>query len=72
MSSIDERHIQEEFGEKVRFFRKKLGLSQESLALLSDLDRSYIGSIERGERNISIINIHKISKALNVNIKDLF
>lgn len=52
--------------------RKEMGLSQEELALLCELDRSYIGSVERGERNISLINIYKISKALNVSIKDLF
>lgn len=60
------------FGKRMKELRKEMGLSQEELALLCELDRSYIGSVERGERNISLINIYKISKALNVSIKDLF
>ena len=60
------------FGKKVKELRKQKGLSQESLALLCDLDRSYIGGVERGERNISLINIYKITLALNINIKDFF
>ena len=54
------------FGNKVRELRKSKRLSQEDLALLCELDRSYIGSVERGERNISLINIYKIAKALNL------
>ena len=60
------------FGKKVKELRKQKGLSQEALALLCDLDRSYIGGVERGERNISLINIYKITLALNINIKDFF
>ena len=54
------------FGKKVKELRKQKGLSQEALALLCNLDRSYIGGVERGERNVSLINIYKIAKALNV------
>ena len=60
------------FGSKVRSIRKTLGISQESLADLSGLDRSYIGGVERGERNISLGNIDKIAQALDLSIKDLF
>ena len=67
-----EVQIQEHFGERVRELRKRKGLSQESLALACDLDRTYIGGVERGERNISLINIYKISEALGVNVRELF
>lgn len=60
------------FGTKIREFRKSRGLSQEALADLAELDRSYIGGVERGDRNISLNNIHKLSKALNINISDIF
>jgi transcriptional regulator with XRE-family HTH domain len=64
--------IQKHFGARVRNLRKRKGLSQESLALACDLDRTYIGGVERGERNISLINIYKIAAALDVPVKELF
>ncbi|PID50432.1 MAG: transcriptional regulator [Proteobacteria bacterium] len=64
--------IQLNFGSRVRAIRKSLGISQEALADLSELDRSYIGGVERGERNISLGNIEKIANALGVEIKELF
>jgi transcriptional regulator with XRE-family HTH domain len=60
------------FGLRVRSLRKSRGLSQEVLASLSELDRSYIGGVERGERNISLNNIFKIATALNLKIDKLF
>jgi DNA-binding XRE family transcriptional regulator len=63
--------IQERFGQRVRELRKLKDLSQEALALACDLDRTYIGGVERGERNISLLNIHKIAQALGVPAKDL-
>jgi transcriptional regulator with XRE-family HTH domain len=60
------------FGKKIRELRKSRGLSQEALADLAELDRSYIGGVERGDRNISLINIDKLSKALNINLSELF
>lgn len=59
------------FGERVREIRKKKGLSQEELADKADLHRTYIGMIERAEKNITLLNIEKIANALDVNIKEL-
>lgn len=61
-----------EFGNKVREIRKSKNLSQEELADKADLHRTYIGMIERAEKNITLINIQKIANALQVNIKDFF
>lgn len=61
-----------EFGKRIRHIRKKKGLSQEDAAFASGLDRSYYGGIERGEHNVALINLEKISKALGVSIRDLF
>ena len=72
MDKRRESQIQEHFGERVRELRKQKALSQEALALACDLDRTYIGGVERGERNISIINIYKIAEALGVDAKELF
>lgn len=60
------------FGKKVRGFRKEKGLSQEQLAFKADLHRTYIGMIERAEKNITLVNIEKIANALEVDIKELF
>ncbi|MBP9688496.1 MAG: helix-turn-helix transcriptional regulator [Bacteroidia bacterium] len=60
------------FGDKVRELRKEKGLSQEELSFKADLHRTYIGMIERAEKNITLANIEKIANALNVDIKELF
>jgi transcriptional regulator with XRE-family HTH domain len=54
------------FGENVRSVRKRTGISQEELADRAGLHRTYIGGIERGERNIGLINLLRIAQALNV------
>lgn len=62
----NEIEIKKKFGAQVRKVRLDIGLSQESLAHACELDRSYIGGVERGERNISLINIVRIANALEV------
>lgn len=64
--------IKIKFGIKVRQMRLERGLSQETFADRCGLHRTYIGAVERGERNISIENIEKIAKALEVPISLLF
>lgn len=58
------------FWEKVRLYRLEKKLSQEELALLCGLHRTYVGSVERGERNITLVNAHKISIALDIPLSD--
>jgi len=60
------------FGKKVREKRTKLGLSQEELASRADVHRTYIGMIERAEKNITLGNIQKIAGALNIKLSDIF
>jgi len=64
--------IKKKFGKKVKLLRIEKGWSQEKLALSADLDRTYIPSIEKGERNVSITVIAKIAKAFKLNVSELF
>jgi transcriptional regulator with XRE-family HTH domain len=64
--------IKQKFGLKIKELRKLKKLSQEKLANLAEIDRTYLPTIEKGERNVSIIVIEKLAHALGVNIKDLF
>ena len=64
--------IQQKFGNRVRKLRKSKGWSQEEFADECGLHRTYIGAIERGERNVSLNNIHAIAKALDISVKELF
>lgn len=59
------------FGAAVRRMRKERGISQEELALRCEIDRSYMGAIERGEQNSGLLHVAKIAKALNVRIAEL-
>lgn len=60
------------FGLRVRYFRKRLGLSQDDLADKAGLHRTYVGAVERGERNIGLLNILHLADALQVPVKELF
>lgn len=66
------KDINDVFGKNVRFYRTKRKISQEKLAELADLHRTYIGAIERGERNVSLRNVQKIAFALDVPVIVLF
>jgi len=59
------------FAANVRRMRQEKNLSQEQLAELADLHRTYVGSVERGERNVSIDNMEKLALALKVRVRDL-
>lgn len=59
-------------GKRIRDLRKQRGLSQEGLGWKAELHFTYIGAVERGERNCSIITLEKIAKGLEINIKDFF
>jgi transcriptional regulator with XRE-family HTH domain len=68
---ISKHHILNLFGENVKKHRRILNISQEELAHRAGLHRTYIGMIERAEKNITLVNIQKIADALKVNIEDL-
>jgi len=60
------------FGKALRKRRNRLGVSQEEFADMCGLDRTYVGGIERGERNVALVNIEKIAKALKLTLRELF
>ena len=64
--------IKLKIGQRIKKIRERAEMSQKDLAYIADLDRSYIASIENGQRNVSIINIEKIAAALGVSLKELF
>lgn len=64
--------IKQKIGSRIKQLREAAGISQKDISFAADLDRSYIASVENGQRNISIVNIEKIAKALGVTIKVLF
>ena len=69
---MDEAQLLKNFGDRVRALRLDLGVSQEKLAFDCGLDRTYISGIERGKRNVSLINIQRLAEALGVGAADLF
>ena len=64
--------IKERIGVQIKGLRKKSGLSQEKFALKIGMDRTYFASVENGKRNISIINLEKIAKGLEISLSELF
>jgi transcriptional regulator with XRE-family HTH domain len=69
---MDEVSLLAKFGGRVREARLALGLSQEKFAFDCGLDRTYISSVERGKRNVSLVNIYKIARALGISPAELF
>ena len=67
--TTDERMIA--FGKRIREVRKSKGISQERLAEMAGIDRSYMGNIERGEKNITLKKAYEICDALDIEIQDL-
>lgn len=65
-------YLLKKFGERVKDLRKKRGLSQEKFALQINMDRTYLASVEAGNRNISLRNISKIAKGFGIPISELF
>ena len=64
--------IKEKVGQRIKELRTKQGLSQEEFAFKCELDRTYITSLERGKRNISLENLEKIAKAFNMTLSEFF
>lgn len=65
------KNPKKELGERIRTFRKEVGWSQEELAAACGLHRTYVGAVERGERNIGLVNIVQIARSLKVKPSDL-
>lgn len=72
METTDYRQILGAFGDRIRRLRTEKGLSQEAFADLVGLHRTYVGGVERGERNLSLENIAKIASAFRMSLSDLF
>ena len=72
LSMKSDRKILIKFGERIKVLRKEKGLSQEELAHKAGFHRTYIGMVERAERNITLVNMEKLANSLEVSINDLF
>lgn len=68
---IEKAEISIKLGLKIKEIRNKKSLSQEQLASLADVHRTYIGMIERAEKNITLVNAYKIAKALEIDLVEL-
>lgn len=64
--------ITDDVGKRIKNLRTNLGLSQEKLALKAGIDRTYLAGIESGKRNVTVISLEKIIKALEISMKDFF
>lgn len=69
--SVNEPEIKARFGRRLRQLRTDRGLSQEELAFRAGLHRTYISSAERGERNVSLVNLVRLARALDVHVREL-
>jgi transcriptional regulator with XRE-family HTH domain len=70
--SREEERLLREFGARVRRLREAAGLSQEELARRADIHPTYVSGIERGQRNLALINIHRVARGLGVSVARLF
>lgn len=69
---MEKQEINIRFGNRMRVLRAHYGISQEELALKSELNRTYIGDIERGEKTPSLITLSKIANGLGITLKEMF
>ncbi|NQV23796.1 MAG: helix-turn-helix transcriptional regulator [Rhodopirellula sp.] len=72
MLPMNTEKVKELFGDRLRELRKAVGFTQEELADAAELDRSYVGSVERGERNLSIDNVCRLAEAIGVSPAEFF
>jgi len=72
MDKERQKEVKKRFGARLRQLRKAKKLSEEAVALGSGLDRSYVGRIERGQANLSLVNIERVAEALSVEAAQLF
>jgi len=70
--NLPDNTLRKKFGTRVRELRKELKLSQEDLGFKSNIHRTYIGAVERGEQNVSLDNIGRLAKHLRVSLSELF
>lgn len=67
-----DKHVLKKFGEQVRKLRREKGMTQEQLADAAGIERSYMGTIERGERNPTLMKVYNIAKALDISLSKIF
>ena len=72
MASIDDKKFLQRLGDRLRKQREARGLTQQQLGDFCELHRTFIGSVERGERNVAILNLRKIAQVLRTTLADLF
>ena len=72
MASIDDKKFLQRLGDRIRKQREARGLTQQQLGDFCELHRTFIGSVERGERNVAILNLRKIAQVLRTTLADLF
>jgi transcriptional regulator with XRE-family HTH domain len=72
MTSLDDKKFLQRLGERIRKRREERGLTQQQLGDQCELHRTFVGSVERGERNVSILNLRLMAAVLRVHLNDLF
>ncbi len=72
MPSVEPEELLREVGDTVRRLRNARGFSQEAFAQESRLNRAYMGGVERGQRNVGVVNLYRIARALDISLSELF